>query len=366
MQTSEKLVPKPTEVVGAIPATTPFVGPEALERQMGRGFELRLGANESLFGASPLAIEAMRVAAGTGHFYGDPEGVALRTAIAERHGVTIDHVVLGSGIDELLMLFARAYVAPGDAVVTTQGGYPTFDYAISSVGGRFLRAVYRNDRLDLPALGALAHGGEAKMVYVANPDNPSGTWQSAAAIQAFRSELPADTLLMLDEAYADFAPETVEFDADDTGVVRFRTFSKAHGMAGIRVGYAIAHADHIATLNKIRMHFGVSSVAQAGALASLEDTEHVREVVEQTNLSKALLVKEMESMGFAPIPSATNFLTIDMGSEPKASQTLLALREKGVFIRKPVGSALDRCIRVTIGRQQDMERFLELFRQVVG
>lgn len=355
--------PQPVSVIAAIPATTPFVGPETLERQMGRPFKLRLGANESLFGPSPKAVQAMQKAAEKGHFYGDPEALPLREAIAKRHGVAVENVVLGSGIDELLMLFARGYVSEGDPVVTTLGSYPTFEYAISSVGGRFEKVLYADDRIDLDALASKAWDVKAKMVYLANPDNPSGTWHTPADVASFRANLPLDTMLLLDEAYADFAPEAFPAMVADPGLVRFRTFSKAHGMAGIRVGYALAHVDHVATLNKFRMHFGVSSVAQAGALAALSDIEHVRKVVEETKIQRERVAREV---GYPSLPSATNFLTIDLGSEGTATHALVALRKEGVFIRKPMGSSLDRCIRVTIGREEDMDRFLEIFREVVS
>jgi histidinol-phosphate aminotransferase len=274
------LKPQPTPIIEAIPATIPFVGPEALERELGFPFDLRLGANESLFGGSPLAVQAMAEQAARTHFYGDPEAFDLRTEIAARHNTAIDHVVLGSGIDELLMLFARCYLAPGDLALTTFGSYPTFEYAVQSVGGGFLYASYlETGYVDLESLIELAKRDGPKVVYIANPDNPSGTWHSPSAMADFRRQLPPDVVFLLDEAYSDFAPEVAPYDPNDPGLVRLRTFSKGHGMAGIRVGYALCAPELVATLNKIRMHFGVSSVAQAGALASLKDEEHLRNVV---------------------------------------------------------------------------------------
>jgi histidinol-phosphate aminotransferase len=351
--------PLPTELVAAIPASTPFVGPEALERQSGRKFELRLGANESLFGASPLAIEAMAEAVASGHFYGDPEGFELRSEIAARHGCGIENVVLGSGIDELLMLFCRAYLMPGESALTVHGSYPTFEYCVRSVGGSLLYDLYADDgTIDLESMSHFAQVDAPAAVYLANPDNPSGTWHTPSEVAALREGLHSDVLFLLDEAYVDFAPEFAPFDPEDRGLIRLRTFSKGYGMAGIRLGYALCAAEHVRTLNKVRMHFGVSNVALAGGLAALRDDEHLRSVVAQTSKARNWLADEMQVLGFESLPSRTNFLTIDMGSEERATKTLLALREKGVFIRKPSQPPLDRFIRVSIGPETVMEEFM--------
>jgi len=355
--------PKPTQVVANIPESTPFVGPETLERQMGRRFELRLGANESLFGPSQRAVAAMGAVAGKGYFYGDPEGFELRSAIAEHHGCAVENVVLASGIDELLMLFCRAFVAPGDPVVTTRGSYPTFEYAARSVGARIETCEYRSFEVDLLSLARLARDNAAKVAYVANPDNPTGAWHSPENLAS--ADFDPGTLLLLDEAYADFAPVLDEFDPDNASVVRLRTFSKAHGMAGIRIGYALCHAEHVRTLDKLRMHFGVSSVAQAGALAALVDRDHLEWVVKETESARSWLAESMSGMGLGSIPSHTNFLTIDLGSVERAEGCLLRLREMGVFIRKPGLPPLEGHIRVSIGPLPVMQEFLDRFQAAI-
>jgi histidinol-phosphate aminotransferase len=363
---TQMLMPQPLPSVAAIPASTPFVGPEALEREAGQPFDLRLGANESLFGPSRHAIAAMAAKTASTQFYGDPEGYELRSAIAERHGTSIGNVVLASGIDELLMLFARAFVGVEDAVATTLGSYPTFEYAVRSVGGRFFYAHYRNGHLNLEALEGIAKNTHTRIVYLANPDNPSGTFQTSEAIADFRKEVPEQVPILLDEAYSDFVDDLLPFDPNDTGLVRLRTFSKGHGMAGIRVGYALCHAEHVAMLNKLRLHFGVNSVAQAGALASLRDVGHLAEVVRQTREAREWLVDRMREVGFESLPSQTNFLTIDMGSKDRAESVLMSLREKRVFIRKPMLPPLDGHIRVSIGPKSAMEEFMTRFTGAVS
>lgn len=356
---------EPNPIVAAIPATTPFVGPETLEREMGQSFDLRLGANESLFGPSPHAIEAMQEQAARGHLYCDPEGYRLRTEIASRNECSIDNVALGSGIDDLLMTFCRTFLSPGDKAVTTRGSYPTFEYAVRSVGGELVYVEYQPDRVDIPSLVLRAKADAPKMLYIANPDNPSGSWQETGQILAFLKSVPATTLVILDEAYWDFAFIKDHFDLDNRQVVRMRTFSKGHGMAGLRIGYALGHVDHVAAINKIRLHFGVNSVAQAGALAAYRDTDHLEHVVKETRRLEKWTRMQLKAMGFACPVSSANFLLIDLETKERAEACLVALRQERVFVRKPALPPLDRFIRVTIGPQPVMEEFLRRFEGVV-
>jgi histidinol-phosphate aminotransferase len=354
--------------VAALPATVPFVAPEAIERQSGQPLALRLGANESMFGPSPQARAAMLAAVERVSLYADPECYELRATLAARHGVGIEHVVVASGIDDLLGLVARAFLDPGNPAVTSLGGYPTFNYHVVGYGGRLERVPYRDDCNDLEGLAAAAHRTGAKLVYLANPDNPSGSWHSAEEVGAFLDALPAGCLLLLDEAYAEFAPEGTAptFDADDSRVVRCRTFSKAHGMAGARIGYALAEPATIAAFDKIRHHYGVNLVAQAGALAALADTEYVRSVVAEVARGREEYVSLARELDLVPLPSATNFVTIDVGGVERARARVAALATRGVFIRMPGAAPLDRCIRVTIGTVEQRAAFAAIFREVVA
>ena len=195
-----------TRIVRALPATVPFVPPEALEREQGQLLALRVGANESNFGISPKARQAMVEAVDQVHWYNDPEGYELRSALAVRHGVAREEVALGAGIDELLGLLVRLFAEPGDAVVTSLGAYPTFNYHVEGHGAVLHKVPYRADREDLPALLDKAREVRPKLIYVANPDNPMGTYQRADELRDFIAELPPDCVFLLDEAYSDFAP----------------------------------------------------------------------------------------------------------------------------------------------------------------
>ena len=360
--------PRFTRLVDGLPSTIPFVGPETLERRRGEAFRVRVGANESAFGVSPKAAEAMREAIGTVAWYNDPEGHELRSAIAARHEVRVEEVLLGAGIDEMLGNVVRMVVEPGMPVVTSQGAYPTFNYHVAGFGGVLEAVPYRDDRIDLEALLDAVRRVDAPLVYLANPDNPMGTWHDAAQVRAFIDALPEFTLLVLDEAYVEFAPASATFpiDTDDPRVIRMRTFSKAHGMAGARIGYAIAPSRTIAGLGRIRNHFGVNRIAQAGALASLEDPAFIASVVEEVARGRNEYHALARRMGLASVPSATNFVAIDAGGDGDRACALLArLQDEGVFVRMPGVAPLDRCIRVTVGTAEERALFAHVFETVL-
>jgi len=355
-----------TRLVAGLPATVPFVGPEALERASGRPFTLRLGANESTFGPSPRAKEAMRAAVERVQFYADPEAHELRSAIAALHGVGMESVAVGAGIDDLLGLIVRAYLEPGATAVTSLGAYPTFNYHVAGFGGRLERVPYREDRNDLAGLAEAARRTGARLVFLANPDNPTGTWYGAGEVQAFMEALPEGCLLLLDEAYGDFAPPDAlpPFDGADPRVVRLRTFSKAHGMAGARIGYAITAPEAVRAFEKIRLHFGVNLAAQEGALASLGDPEHLAWVAAEVARGREEYAALARELGLRPLPSATNFVAMETASAARARATVAALAERGAFIRMPGAPPLDRCIRVTVGTPAERAAFAELLRAV--
>lgn len=358
-----------TPLAASLPATVPFVGPEAQERAMGRPFVARIGANESVFGPSPRAVAAMADAAAEAWMYGDPELHDLKAAIAAHHGVRPENVVVGEGIDGLLGLLVRLLVAPGTPVVTSAGAYPTFAFHVAGFGGRLVTVPYRDDAEDPEALLLAARKAGAPLVYLANPDNPTGTWHPGARIAEMIARLPGDTVLCLDEAYADFAPADAipPIDPRDRRVIRMRTFSKAHGMAGVRVGYAIAHAELARAFDRVRNHFGVGRIAQAGALAALADRDWLAAVVRDVAAGRARLGEIAAGQGLRTLPSATNFVAIDCGRDGAyARRVLKGLVERGIFVRMPGVAPQDRCIRVTVGRPADLDAFAAALPQALA
>jgi len=352
--------PRYTPLAQSLPATVPFVGPETQERQRGAPFAARLGANENIFGPSPRAIEAMQRAAAEIWMYGDPENHDLRAALATHHGVRPENIVVGEGIDGLLGYLVRLMVGPGDAVVTSEGAYPTFNYHVAGFGGVLHKVPYAGDHEDPQALFAKAAEVGAKLVYLANPDNPMGSWLTGADIVAAMQALPEDTLLVLDEAYVECAPEctAVQVDLDDPRLIRMRTFSKAYGMAGARVGYALGAPELIAAFNKVRNHFGMNRAAQAGALAALADGGWLTHVQEQIAAARTRLGEIARENGLTPLPSATNFVTIDCGSDGNFAKCVLDnLVSSGIFVRMPFAEPQNRCIRVSCGPKADLDAF---------
>lgn len=352
--------PRYTPLAQSLPATVPFVGPETQERQRGAPFVARLGANESVFGPSPRAVEAMQQVAGELWMYGDPENHDLRHALAAHHGVAPEHIVVGEGIDGLLGYLVRLMIGPGDAVVTSDGAYPTFNYHVAGFGGVLHTVPYRDDHEDPEALFAKAAEVDAKLVYLANPDNPMGSWHTGADIVVALDALPEGCLLVLDEAYVECAPEgtAAPVSADDPRVIRMRTFSKGYGMAGARVGYAIGAPDLIRAFNKVRNHFGMNRAAQAGALAALQDQAWLAHVQQQIVAARARIGEIAQQHGLTPLPSATNFVAIDCRRDGAFAKALLdSLVAQGIFVRMPFAAPQNRCIRVSCGEVADLDAF---------
>ena len=352
--------PRYTSLAASLPATVPFVGPETQERERGVPFSARIGANESVFGPSPRVVAAMQAAANDIWMYGDPENHDLRQALATCHGVTPAHVTVGEGIDGLLGYLVRLLVGPGDAVVTSDGAYPTFNFHVAGFGGVLHKVPYRDDREDPEALLDMAANTGAKLVYLANPDNPMGSWHSGSAILDTLDNLPEGCLLVLDEAYAECAPKgtALTVSADDPRVIRMRTFSKVYGMAGARVGYAISAPELAAAFNKVRNHFGMNPASQAGALAALTDQDWLAHVQSEIRTSRDRIAQIASDNGLSPLPSATNFVTIDCGGGADLAKTVVGeLASRGVFIRMPFAAPQNRCIRVSCGRAPELDAF---------
>ncbi|MEO1605738.1 MAG: pyridoxal phosphate-dependent aminotransferase [Pseudomonadota bacterium] len=347
-----------TPLAASLPSTVPFVGPEAQERSAGTPFLARLGANESVFGPSPKAIEAMN--SSRIWMYGDPENHDLKQALAAHHNVRPQNVVVGEGIDGLLGYLVRLFVGPSDAVVTSDGTYPTFNYHVAGFGGTLHKMPYRDDHEDPAALFAKAAEAGAKLVYLSNPDNPMGTWHDGATLRAALDELPEDTLLVLDEAYVDCAPAgtSPNLPADDPRLIRMRTFSKAYGLAGARVGYAIGAPELINAFDKVRNHFGMNRAAQAGALAALQDETHLSYVLAEICAARVRIAAIARDNGLRTIPSATNFVAIDCGRDEAFAKAVLdQLIARRIFVRMPFAAPQNRCIRVTCGTGDDLDLF---------
>lgn len=354
--------PAQIPLIAALPSTVPFVGPEAQERARGAAFRARIGANESSFGPSPRVVAAMSDAARDMWMYCDPDNYDLKTALAAHLGVTYDNVVVGEGIDGLLNLAVRMYIDAGKAVVTSLGAYPTFNFHVAGYGGRLVTVPYENDRESLSALLDAVRRENAPMVYLSNPDNPMGTWWETPELMRFMDALPETTMLILDEAYGETAPASAlpPIDVARPNVLRMRTFSKTYGLAGIRCGYAIGEAQVIRDFEKVRNHYGVNRMALLAGTVALADQPYLQDVLAKVAAGRDRISAIARANGLTPIPSATNFVTIDCGEDGAfAMKVLQHLLSRDVFIRKPMAPGLDRCIRVSVGLDHELTVFEE-------
>ena len=355
-------MPRYTPLVDSLPSTVPFVGPETQERARGRNFRARVGANENVFGPSPKAIIAMAEAATQVWKYADPENYDLKHALAEHVGVAPENIVVGEGIDGLLGLLVRMLVKQDTPVVTSLGAYPTFNFHVAGFGGNLATVPYKGDFEDPDALLVAIKQHKAPLAYLANPDNPMGSYHSSKFILDMIDHLPQDTVLCLDEAYGEFAPEDTlpPIDVSEKRVIRTRTFSKAYGMAGARIGYAIGHVDIIDAFNKVRNHFGVNRIAQEGALAALADQDWLQAIIRRVNEANERIADIAKNNGLLPLTTATNFVTIDCGRDADFAKRIVAeLGERDIFIRMPFVEPHNRCVRISAGTESELDLLAE-------
>lgn len=359
-----------THHANSLPATVPFVGPETPERAAGAIFKARLGANENGFGFAPSVAKVIQDEAHLSWRYGDPESFNLKTKIAEVHNIGFENIAIGSGIDSLLGLLVRMIVEKGTDVVTSLGAYPTFNFHVIGFGGQIHAVPFQNDFEDLEGLLAKVHETNARLVYLSNPDNPMGTMWAKDKIIDFIDRLPETALLILDEAYCELAEQGSILDADKLldrpNVVRMRTFSKAYGMAGLRVGYAIGSSETIAMFDRVRNHFGMNRLSQKAAVAAISDQAWLQDVVQQIERSRQKISQIALENGFSPIKSATNFVTFDCGRDGDYARKILAgLTAEGIFVRMPGVAPLDRCVRVSVAPDDELDLLAEDLPRVI-
>ncbi len=353
-----------TPLIESLPSTVPFVGPELQERTNGFPFRARIGANENVFGASPKAHAAIEAELAHCWKYTDPGFVKLKQAISAHHNVPEENIVIGEGIDGLLGVAARLFVEPDIAVATSLGAYPTFNYHIKGLGGRLVTAPFVDDHESPDALLDLAKKEDARVIYIANPDNPMGTWWSGDELDQMIAKLPDQKILFLDEAYVDFAPQgtSPSIDLENKQVLRFRTFSKAYGLAGARVGYAIGHAELIQAFDKIRNHFGMNCFGIEAANAAIRDQQWLVQTIAKVDEARKRIAKIAADNGLTSLPSGANFVAIDCGRDGDFARVVLAeLSKQGIFVRMPGVAPQDRCIRVSAGTTDDLDLFEECF-----
>ncbi len=332
---------------------------------------VKLSANENPLGSSPAAIAALAAAAPAAT-YPDPDSTALRAALGELHGIDAGRIVCGTGSDELLNLAAQAYAGPGDEVLFSRFSFVVYDIAAKRCGALPMVAPDKDYGIDVDELLKLV-GKHTRVVYVANPNNPTGSYLPASEIARLHAGLPSDALLVIDQAYAEYLTDEeddggLELAANHENVLVTRTFSKIYGLAGERIGWATGAPDIIANLNRIRGPFNVTNHGQVAALAAVGDQQFVRDSRDHNAAELARFTEFVEALGnhgLRPVPSKANFLLILFEGELSAEMALNALAEAGYATRWLPGQDLPHGLRITIGTAAQMDDVMAALRALV-
>ncbi len=346
---------------------------EELERELGISNALKLASNENPLGPSPRAIEAMRAVLDKTAFYPDASGFELRQGLARRLGVEAEQITLGNGSNDILVLLAEAFLTPRTEAVYSEYAFLVYRLATqaTSAVARIAPAFGADSPQpfghDLDAMRA-AVNARTRLVFIANPNNPTGTWLDAASLRAFVESMPRHVIVVLDEAYCEYVgnidyPQTLPWIRSLPNLVVTRTFSKIHALAGLRVGYSVSHPQIAELLNRVRQPFNVNSVGQAAALASLDDEEHIERSRETNRLGLLQIGAGIAALGLRMIPSAGNFVLVDFGRP--VGPIYDSLLRTGVIVRPVANYGLPHHLRVTIGKPEQNTRVLQALAAVL-
>jgi len=341
---------------------------EELERELGLTDVIKLASNENPLAPSERVLKAITEALVHLNRYPDGSGYYLRQALARRHGVSAEHIILGNGSNDLLELVVRAFLRAGEEAVIPHPSFVVYPMIVQAAGGIRVVVTLKDHRLDLEAMGR-AITPMTKLVFIANPNNPTATIVTAEEVEAFMARLPDKVIVVFDEAYVEFAqgpdfPESLAYLNEGRKVVVLRTFSKAASLAGLRVGYAVADPDCVALLNRIRQPFNVNSLAQVAALAALGDDSHILECLRMIEAGRHFLYDEFATMGLKYTPSRANFILVDVGRS--AADVFNWLLKEGVIVRPMTSFGMESCLRVSVGTPEENRRFVKALKKVLA
>jgi histidinol-phosphate aminotransferase len=351
-------------VLGLVPYS-PGKPIEEVKRELGLEDITKMASNENVLGPSPRAVEAMRAAAESVYLYPDGSWFRLRQALAQRLAVSSESIVVGNGSDEIIHFLGLTFLNPEDEMIQADPSFVRYEAAAALNLAKCHLVPLRDFTHDLVAMRE-AVNDRTKLVFIASPNNPTGTLNTKAEVDAFLADLPAHVVTVFDEAYREYVeapdyPETLDYVREDRNVIVLRTFSKAYALAGLRVGYGIAPPELIGYLNQVREPFNVSSVAQEAAIASLADDDQVKRACAMNSAGKRYLYAQFEALGLAYVPTEANFVFVDVGRD--CMEVFHALMRLGVIVRAGLG--MPTHVRVTIGRQEDNERFIAALKEVL-
>jgi histidinol-phosphate aminotransferase len=354
---------RPPDYVLGIQPYVPGKPIEELERELGISNPIKLASNENPIGPSPAALDAIKGELGNLNRYPDGAGYYLKKTLAEKLSVSEDELILGNGSNELIDVAARTYMQDGDEAVMAVPSFVVFSMAVQGVGGKAIQIPLKNYTHDLEAMTD-AITDRTKMIFIANPNNPTGTINKKDEFESMMKRVPDNILVVLDEAYYEYVTDpdyaqSIKYLHAKKNILIFRTFSKIYGLAGLRIGYGIAKKEIVNNMNRMRAPFNTNSIAQMAAIAALNDPEHASRSKNINEAGKTYLYSELDALGVAYVPTEANFLYIPVEKAMAAYESLLKM---GVIIR-PMGP---NAIRVTIGLAEENSRFIEAFRRVVG
>jgi len=337
----------------------------ARERGLQPGDIIKMASNENPLGPSPKAVAAMTLALQEAHIYPDGFGFKLRDAIAQKFGVEIDQVVLGNGSNEIIEFIGHAFLKPGDNIITAEHAFVVYKLMATLFGATTIEVPDPGFIHDLDAMLA-AITPETKEVFIANPNNPTGTMVSLEALERFMDKVPPHVVVVIDEAYYEFPsdpPDTMKFVREGRNVILLRTFSKIQGLAGLRIGYGIGPSELVGVLHKTRQPFNANSIAQAGAVAGLQDDEHQNKTRQITDEGRTYLQNEFADMGLEYVPSHANFVLVKVGDGNDVFQKML---DKGVIVRAMAEYKLPDWVRISVGTMEQNKRCIASLRGILG
>ncbi|MBC8322245.1 MAG: histidinol-phosphate transaminase [Candidatus Marinimicrobia bacterium] len=341
---------------------------DELQRETGISNVIKLASNENSLGPSPRAMAAMKLAMGSIYRYPDANGFLLRKKLAERFNVKKDNVVIGAGSEGIISTILRTFLLNEDEIITAKGSFIGFKVLANASGKKVHWVSMKNHHYDLEAMAEKIND-YTKLIYIANPDNPMGTYITREEFDSFYAHVPDRVLIILDEAYYEFAqstpdyPDSMSYRYDN--VITLRSFSKAYGLAGARIGYGFAHDTLIGNLMKVKVPFEPSYLSQVAGYAALDDTAFLNNTIELNKSSMDYMMKEIEKLNIQYVPSITNFITTVWDSEDKAISITKRLLEKGVIVRHLTPFGWNNCIRISFGLKEENQRFITAITEIL-
>jgi histidinol-phosphate aminotransferase len=360
----KKLTPDYIEQLPLYPPGKPV---DEVKREFGIDSIVKLASNENALGPSPKALQALQAALADIHRYPDNGCYYLREKLAEKYGVDRSQLLFGHGSNELIQLIALAFLCTEEEVITAEQTFILYPIMSTARGARVTEIPLREFTYDLEAM-ARQITGKTKIIFISNPNNPTGTMADAEVFGRFMEQVPADVLVVVDEAYAEYVmnpayPDSLEYLRQGRNIIILRTFSKAYGLAGLRIGYALCPERLAGYMERVRVPFNVNYLAQVAALAALDDEEHLRRSQENNRQGLAYIYQELKQMGLSCVPTQTNFLLVNLGT--KAEDVYQKLLREGVIIRSMASYGLNNYVRVTIGLPEENKRFIQSLKHVI-